>query len=334
MLRRSRRAFTLVELLVVITIIGILIALLLPAVQAAREAARRAQCNNNLKQMGLALHNYHSAHNVFPPALLGSGRYNNSAYHAAHGGVKNTTGWALLAPFFEQTALAGKYDFRVCSSVSSPYGAAVTGNDTLNDGVYNARMPMLQCPSHDEAGQVSNYNPGVTTDFYSRRNAIRTSYAFSSGTFTDYDGPWNSLGTDIRQGVFGNDGAATIANLKDGTSNTLAIGESQGGATKTSGNYGPWGLTGTHTCCHGRVVSTSSTAIVYTAAEVRDWSINGPWQGNTLGQSYAWSFNSLHPGGAQFLLADGSSRFLSQTMEYETLCRLAFIRDGNPVGNY
>jgi prepilin-type N-terminal cleavage/methylation domain-containing protein len=329
-----RRGFTLVELLVVIAIIGILVALLLPAIQAAREASRRASCVNKLKQMGLALHNYHDVHQTFPPALLGSGRYNNASYHAARGRVKNTTGWALLAPHFEQGTLVDRYDFNVCSSMSSPYGHAVAGNDSMNDGMYNARIPLLECPSHPEAGTVSSNNVGTASDFYTRRNAIRTSYAFSTGTSTDYDGPWSALSADMRQGAFGNDGAASMASLTDGTSNTLAIGESQGGRFKTSTSYGPWGLTGTHTCCHGRIVSTSSSGIVFTAAEVRDWSINGPWQNNALKQTYAWAFNSLHPGGAQFALADGSARFLSEDMDYATLCRLAFIRDGNPIGTY
>ncbi len=328
------RGFTLVELLVVIAIIGILVALLLPAIQAAREASRRASCVSKLKQMGVALHNYHDVHQVFPPALLSSGRYNSASYHASHGGVKNTTGWILLAPYFEQAALADVYDFNVCSSMSSPYGHAVMGNDTMNNGVYNVRVPLLECPSHVEAGEVSNSNPGVTSDFYTRRNAIRTSYAFSSGVFTDYDSPWSTKMGDIRQGMFGNDGAAKMASLIDGSSNTLAIGESQGGGTKTSSSYGPWGLTGTHTCCHGRVVSTSASAIAYTAADARDWSINGAYNNDALKRTYAWTFNSQHPGGAQFVLADGSVTFLTENMNYETLCRLAFIRDGNPVDDF
>ena len=332
----ARRGFTLVELLVVIAIICILVALLLPAIQAAREASRRTQCASQLKQMGVALHNYHDVCRVFPPALLGSGRYNSSGYHAARGGVKNTTGWALLAPFFEQGSLLANYNFNFCSSVSSPYGIAVAGTDTINDGVYNVRIALLQCPSHFEAGTVSNYNPATPSEFYTRRNAIRTSYAFSSGTSTDYDGPWSGLAADIRQGMFGNDGAATMADLLDGTANSLAIGECQGGRFKTSSNYGPWGLTGTHTCCHGRVVSQSSTAITYTSADVQGWSINGGWPADTQEpkRTYAWTFNSLHPAGAQFVLADGAVKFLSANMNYETLCRLAFIHDANPVGNY
>jgi len=239
-----------------------------------------------------------------------------------------------LAPYFEQGSLIQQYDFNVCSSVSSPYNIPVTGTDLMNDGVYNVRVPLLECPSHPDAGLVSNNAPATPTDFYTRRNAIRTSYAFSSGVFTDYDGPWSGLSTDIRQGMFGNDGAATMADLTDGTSNTLAIGECQGGRFKTSANYGPWGLTGTHTCCHGRVVSTSSTGIVYTAADAQNWSVNGAWNNDALRRTYAWTFGSVHPGGAQFVLADGSAKFLSENMDYETLCRLAFIRDGNPIGTY
>ncbi len=219
---RSRRGFTLIELLVVIAIIGVLVGLLLPAVQAAREAARRVHCSNNLKQLGLALHMYHETYKVFPPALLGSGRYDDAGYHAKRGGVKNTTGWALMLPFLEQEALHDRYNFGACSSSSSPYGHAVAGNDTVNDGVYNARLEALECPSHSAVGETSSHLEG-TTDIYSRRKARRTSYLFSTGQFTDYDVAWSAV-TGVhrkRLGVFGNDGAARLASLRDGASNTL-----------------------------------------------------------------------------------------------------------------
>ena len=122
--RSSHRGFTLVELLVVIAIIGTLVGLLLPAVQSAREAARATQCRNNMKQMGLALHNYHDNFNVFPPALLNSGRYNNSGYTTVTNPVLNTTGWVFLLPYIDQAPAYNQYNFNVCSSMSSPYEAS------------------------------------------------------------------------------------------------------------------------------------------------------------------------------------------------------------------
>ncbi|QDV69932.1 hypothetical protein Poly24_36500 [Rosistilla carotiformis] len=331
-IQKSKSAFTLVELLVVIAIIGILVGLLLPAVQAAREAARRMQCSNNLKQLGLALHNYHDTFKTFPPALLGSGRYNSASYHAAHGGVKNTTGWALLLPFFEQSTIADKYNYDVCSSSSSPYGLAVVGDDSINDGLYNTRLDVLECPSDPSAGRVWSVEVGGT-GFYSRRDAIQTSYLFSTGGFTDYSAPWETYSSDVRQGVFGNDGAAKFASMTDGTSMTIAIGEATGGPFKTSSSYGPWGMTGTHTCCHGYLPGGSSTELTqaYAASYTQNWSINGAYNNDSLGRTYAWVFGSKHPGGASFVYADGSVHLLTETMNYMTLQQLGYIRDGQPL---
>jgi prepilin-type N-terminal cleavage/methylation domain-containing protein len=334
-MKRSQTAFTLIELLVVIAIIGILVGLLLPAVQAAREAARRMQCSNNMKQQGLAALNYESAFKVLPPALLGSGRYNDTAYHKTHGGVKNTTGWTLMLPYVEGSTLHSLYNFAVCSSMSSPYGIAVMGDDTINDGVYNRRLPFLECPSHAEAGEISSSAPGTPADFYSRRNAVRTSYFFSTGIFTDYDGRYDTASADIRQGMFGNDGAARLSGVTDGLSSSIALGEGAGGRSKTYSGFGPWGMTGAHTCCHGRVVSTvTNNLLTPTPAEQQSWAINARWPGDPLGRSYAWGFNSLHTGGGQFVFGDGSVHFLSSTMDYATLCKLAYIHDGQPVSDF
>src|SRR5438105_1421933 len=147
---RQRWGFTLIELLVVIAIIAVLVALLLPAVQQAREAARRSQCKNNLKQMGLALHNYHDAAKFFPPALTGSGR----STPAAEPLVLNTTATVLLLPYLDQAPMYNKYNFNVPSSLSNPApytktlaGGATAGTPTVNQAIYTQNLPVATCPS-------------------------------------------------------------------------------------------------------------------------------------------------------------------------------------------
>ena len=138
---RNRAAFTLVELLVVIAIIGILIALLLPAVQQAREAARRSSCKNNIRQMGLALHNYHSTHRCFPPGVLGTSG-SSSRNHPLH------TWEALILEYTEQSPLYDKYDFNFRFSHAT------------NADVVIEKLPLYLCPSHEEDQIVANrYGP-------------------------------------------------------------------------------------------------------------------------------------------------------------------------------
>ena len=339
MKRFKLRAFTLVELLVVIAIIGILIALLLPAVQAAREAARRSQCSNNLKQAGLALHNYHDSFKVFPPALLNNGRVTATTRLRDWPDpqlVLNTTGWAMMLPYIEQAAAYGQYDFRYCSSASNPNsGGALAGAITVNLPITSARYQFLECPSDPSIGE----NSSSTSGFYAR-NAYRACYLFNTGVFTDYNGDYAiyAASTDVRLGVFGHNGAAKIATISDGTSNSIALGESAGGATgKTSTSYGPWGLCGCHTSVHGRIVGNNTRPLTYAASH--------PMYGNNAnfintagvvytGRTYAWVFSSKHPGGANFVMADGSTRFLAETIDYVTWMRLGYIRDGEPVGNF
>lgn len=332
------RGFTLIELLVVIAIIAILIALLLPAVQQAREAARRTECKNNLKQWGLALHNYHDVFLVFPPALQNSGRYNNATVINATGGVKNQVGWIGLLPYIEQSVMFNQYNTNLPSTGSNPYGHNVVGGadmGTANLPITTKRLKALECPSDPSAGEDSTYLP-QSADFYSRNQAKRASYFMATGSMTDYSAHYGAYATDRRRGMFGNNGAARIGDIKDGTSNSVALGEGSGGKYKTSTHYGPWGLQGTHTGIHGYTPSGSSTAVDATtvAAYAPNWGINKPYLGDSLRRTYAWVYGSRHTGGAQFLLGDGAVKFLSDNLDYLVLCNLTYINDGNVIGEF
>jgi prepilin-type N-terminal cleavage/methylation domain-containing protein/prepilin-type processing-associated H-X9-DG protein len=355
--------FTLVELLVVIAIIGILVALLLPAVQAAREAARRMSCGNNLKQQGLALHQYHNTYKTFPPALMNSGRFISGTTRldqwGYREGVRNHTGWLFLLPFIEQGTLANLIDMR---------GPTNTSRNPLDLGGLNPldhllwqdnrfvlakkRLPVLECPSHPDAGQLSTYRPN-TTNLYSRDLARRTSYLFATGYYVDDHYNWDyyrSINTyeSVRVGAFGNNSHCKFAYMTDGSANTIAIGESTGGVAEMTsgrirpdigGHFGPWGLHGTHTSVHGRVVSGGGVWMrdptyrdrVEWQTWARDWHINAKFENDPEGRSFAWTFRSKHPGGAQFVFCDGSVHLLKENMDYFIYCSMNYIADANVV---
>jgi prepilin-type N-terminal cleavage/methylation domain-containing protein/prepilin-type processing-associated H-X9-DG protein len=342
---RSPQGFTLIELLVVIAIIAILIALLLPAVQQAREAARRTQCKNNLKQIGLALHNYHDVAKEFPPAKLNSGMRSTDTATAPRAadmeqGVKNTTGWTFLLPYMDQAPMYNQYDFTAPASTSEGgYGNIVmVDSDLANADVVQTKVPILHCPSSEDDRRTNSAGQATA---YALRNAWRTNYLFSTGYYEDRNG-WYTLYTSSThhgvpaQGVFGNNGAARIANIKDGTSNVIAVGEAVGGLAKTSVNYGPWGLSGAHTCCHGRVLGGPPNDLSHAdwALNSNRWAINKPWDGDTRGRHYAWVFSSVHEGGAHFLMADGSTRFISENIDYPTFVWLNRIKSNIVVGEF
>lgn len=353
--RRRRRGFTLIELLVVIAIIAILIALLLPAVQQAREAARRTQCRDNLHNIGIALHNYHDVYGEFPAALINSGRYNanNMRYNVGGSGTLNTTGWALLLPYLDQAPAYDLYNFNVCSNDSNPRAGAIgmntlQGTDVTNLQVTSLRLEVLECPSSER--EISTYRPGQSNQFYTRRQAHRTNYLFATGLLTDYNADysayvnstrWTTLANGSRQripyiGTFGNNRSARIANIFDGASNSISVGEAVGGLHKTSTSYGPWGLTGTHTCCHGRVIAGDDVAGGGNSWQARrnEWHINVPWRGRADGKHYAWVFSSVHDGGAFFVFGDGRAKFLNENMDYATFVWLNFIKDGQATGQF
>ncbi|MCS7239171.1 MAG: DUF1559 domain-containing protein [Thermoguttaceae bacterium] len=332
------KGFTLVELLVVIAIIGILIGLLLPAVQAAREAARRSQCSNNLKQIGLALHNYHDTYQTFPPAMINPG-YTTTGTPSSWvlPGVLNTPGWVLILPFIEQQALASSFDYRQCFNRANPNGLPVIGSDTRNAPGMATRLPVLECPSAPTLGEKFEAARNNSPYYLAPPNGVhRINYFLSSGEFVDVHGRYDTYNADVRQGVFGNNGAARISSITDGTSNTLMVGEGLGGERiKNSFWYGPWGLSGVYTCCHGRVSSSGTSSISFSAIQQNNFQLNAKTYISSSGAivpgSHAWVFNSAHPGGVQFCLADGSVRFIAETIDYLLLCQVAYIRDGNAV---
>lgn len=349
----KHRGFTLIELLVVIAIIAILIALLLPAVQSAREAARRSQCKSNLKQIGLALHNYHDNAKQFPPALIGSGR--QSAGGLGIYRVANTTGWVLLLPYLDQQGAYKQWNFSATASTSCPYcpgggvapGAgstptlvAATPNSAVNREIYNKFLGIHSCPSDDGGNQiVSSATTSVITDYYERNQARRSNYLFATGNYTDYSGPFGLYASSTSRGAFGNDGAANLRDIADGSSMTIAVGESKqlktGAGTSTS--FGPYWGSGTHTCCHGYTpdgrfhINADFAKTQAASASPYMVIIRSP---GTDAQ-YAWGFGSRHAGGAHFLMADGATRFISDNVEFFRVFQpLNRIKDGVTVANF
>jgi prepilin-type N-terminal cleavage/methylation domain-containing protein/prepilin-type processing-associated H-X9-DG protein len=313
-LPRRLRGFTLIELLVVIAIIAILMGLLVPAVQKVRDAAARMQCGNNLKQMGIALHNFHGTYNRFPAALIHSGRYNNPNNRPYEGPevsyagqpyvIYNHTGFVALLPYIEQDNLFKQYDYKSRASASSPYGIPVAPQSAANDAVAAALVKIYVCPADENPPPVENRNPGQSSDFYEMVSARRSNYLFNTGVYTDYDADWAKTSPQYR-GPFGNNGAASLQKIKDGTSNTIAIGESVQKWHNGSTVFGPYWGTGTHTAVHGRGIYGGGTNFL----DPR-FTPNYPY-GNCATNSkqkctYAWGFSSFHTGTTNFVFCDGS----------------------------
>ena len=218
-----RWAFTLIELLVVIAIIGILIGLLLPAVQKVREAANRSKCQNSLKQLGLALHNYESTYQQFPYAGKSYGWCSGTTDAKAY----NHNGLMLLMPFLEQQALFAKFDpTQASGSLNSPAGSWTNNNPPLagsaanNAAVAANAVSLLHCPSDsgNPNGLTSVYGPiaGVT--------GAKTDYDFVVDSADYVCNNWRNSGTSTRR-MFGENSTTRMADVLDGTSNTIAMAE-------------------------------------------------------------------------------------------------------------
>lgn len=244
-MQKVRKGFTLIELLVVIAIIAILIALLLPAVQQAREAARRSQCKNNLKQLGLAIHNYADVHSILPPGTIAPGRANCDRLGTG-GQNKNHTLHQMILPFLEQTALYNKINFNIASGPAKHNsGCAANPVPFVAQPELNTYLNFFVCPS--DGYTSTNHVPTYSDPAYLTERGQRTSYALiSRSTELDSAGGY-SYGADSNnlKGIFGDNGSGRLRDATDGLSNTIFSIESR--MEKTSVYYGPYWNQYTHT---------------------------------------------------------------------------------------
>ncbi|UUO04536.1 DUF1559 domain-containing protein [Blastopirellula sp. J2-11] len=293
-----RNAFTLVELLVVIAIIGVLIALLLPAVQQAREAARRTSCKNRLRQIGLALHNYHDTHLTFP-----FGRYGATT-------TEQQCALTMLLPFVEQRPLYDHFNFSLPLTTKS--GSTITPN--VNTPLIATRLEEYLCPSNpqDEGVYFTSQLPG-------RDHAWGTHYSPIAHSGIDGNSartaPLGIVGSN-RDGMFYYESKTKFRDITDGTTNTMAFGEVVGDAPGSNKLFG-WAMFSGGMGVKGGINSNFPDLDgFYVASD----DFTGP--------------SSYHPGGCHVALGDASVRYLSENMSLITLQRLASRNDGEVLEDY
>lgn len=306
---RSRKTmqhgFTLIELLVVIAIIAVLVALLLPAVQQAREAARRSQCKNNLKQIGLALHNYHDVYTTFPPGGVTLGNCCSTPSHIT---------WTIsILPFIDQTPLYERYDENL------------TNEDPANAFVREQNVPVYNCPSDINAGSVMRPESGPGNRLEYRMSSYRAVSGRSdgSGWFDNADGSglprtWKGLLHHIGTPGFT---VEKFSSFIDGPTNTIVVGEYHTRSRPRRGTF--WAYTYTS--------YNQSSFVPQRRALIPDYdrcvAVGGAGGSNTCKRGWG----SMHVGGMQVLLGDGSCRFMSDNIDLDLFVKLGTVGGGERV---
>ena len=351
------RGFTLIELLVVIAIIAILIALLLPAVQQAREAARRTQCKNNFKQLGLALHNYHSTYGMFTAnGVAGTSENTSGRYNQAW---LSWSGLAMLLPYIEQN--------NVYQNINFSYRWDNNNGGTQNNTMARTRIAAFVCPS--DPGSGATYTANMSP----------TSYGFSTGPASNWNMRSNPVGfATLWRG-------SRIRDITDGTSNTIAMSEMQIGLNsgQYQANTNPrvnWHRVVTGSRLQranntngrrwdGRVASHIAAVNSYYASCLSTYDSGGGWNGASDEQGRFWAAgrvywgpwhttlvkpnagpscdvdtsvtdmdikepSSYHTGGVQVLLADGSARFVSENIDQGTWMGAGSVAGGETLGEW
>jgi len=321
-MKKVSRGFTLIELLVVIAIIAVLVAILLPAVQQAREAARRSQCQNNLKQLGIALHSYHETHSVLPYASASHGRCSPI--------VTNHTGWISLLPYIDQGPLFNKFDMGSATGDWNPGGSPLAGGGSTASGnglLANTRIPTLLCPSDNGKQFYNGFDgsygcaPGIPS--------YKSNYQFSvqdGGTWAcTY---WVNEGITSRA-MFGVGSFCNFRDVKDGLSNTVAISETT--LEVQDGVTGSWACA-QHVGIGVQVANPPSGTPNNWYCCLWTTPVNGSFRPGASGE---WgSPSSVHVGGYHALLGDGAVRFLSEGLDAVIRNRLGWISDGGVVGDF